>query len=71
MKYLLLACTMLLSGCVHSLLLVKAVQLHTSENNSFVKCIVTANDRVSQQTKAKADELCKEVQKEFGNTPSH
>jgi hypothetical protein len=72
MKYLVLASTLLLSGCVQSLLVVKAVQVHQG-NSSYVKCIVQASDKLKSETRAKADDLCKDVQKEFlppGVTPS-
>jgi hypothetical protein len=69
MRWLLCGC-FLLSGCAHSLLLVKAVQVSHGEN-SYTKCIVETSDKVNQEIKTKANELCAEVHKQFPpNLPS-
>jgi hypothetical protein len=61
MRYLLVIGVLLLTGCEHSILLVKAVRVSTS-GQEFVRCSVQATENVSKDIKAKADDLCKEVQ---------
>jgi hypothetical protein len=65
MKYLVLVSVLLLSGCEHSLLLVKGVRV-TTNGNTVVRCMVSSNPGLKPEIRRQADELCSSMQLAYG-----
>ena len=63
------AALLLLTGCEHNFLLVKAGHVKVNGNPLVVRCLVTADDYINPELKRKANELCDAVHNAYA--PPH